>query len=169
MQIRLGMFAVEKRKHLRMFVAQRRKQLGMSESLWVQQWLLLCFFCTLCGGLRMRQVAASSVLCVVDCACVNFKTLTRRPKTAKTLGRKRSQLCISISTTHVLSGRAWALSVRVDPAPRLCSLQESEIMLFAGVRAGVRARALSGSTPDDGHETLCGCLCLCVYSSSIYH
>ena len=38
-------------------------------------------------------------------------------------------------------------------------------MLFAGVRA----RALSGSTPDypdDEHETLCGCLCLCVYSSS---
>ena len=32
-------------------------------------------------------------------------------------------------------------------------------MLFAGVRA----RALSGSTPDypdDEHETLCGCLCL---------
>ena len=86
----------------------------------------------------------------------------RRPKTAKTHGRKRSQLCTSISTTtHVLSGRAWALSVRVNPAPRLCSLQESEIMLFAGVRA----RALSGSTPDypdDEHETLCGCLCLCV-------
>ena len=33
MQMRLGMFAVEKRKHLGMFVAQRRKQLGMSESL----------------------------------------------------------------------------------------------------------------------------------------
>ena len=34
-------------------------------------------------------------------------------------------------------------------------------MLFAGVRA----RALSGSTPDypdDEHETLCGCLCVCV-------
>ena len=34
-------------------------------------------------------------------------------------------------------------------------------MLFAGVRA----RALSGSTPDypdDEHKTLCGCLCLCV-------
>ena len=31
--------------------------------------------------------------------------------------------------------------------------------------AGVRARALSGSTPDypdDEHETLCGCLCVCV-------
>ena len=51
--------------------------------------------------------------------------------------------------------------MRVNPAPRVCSLQESEIMLFAGVRA----RALSGSTPDypdDEHETLCGCLCLCV-------
>ena len=34
-------------------------------------------------------------------------------------------------------------------------------MLFAGVRA----RALSGSTPDypdDEHEALCGCLCMCV-------
>ena len=34
-------------------------------------------------------------------------------------------------------------------------------MLFAGVRA----RALSGSTPDYPdveHETLCGCLCVCV-------
>ena len=52
-------------------------------------------------------------------------------------------------------------TVRGKPAPRLCSLQESEIMLFAGVRA----RALSGSTPDypdDEHETLCGCLCFCV-------
>ena len=91
-----------------------------------------------------------------------FEDPDRRPKTAKTLGRKRSQLCTSISTTtHVLSGRAWALSVLVNPAPRLCSLQESEIMLFAGVRA----RALSGSTPDypdDEHVTLCGCLCLCV-------
>ena len=88
------------------------------------------------------------------------KTLTRRPKTAKTLGRKRSQLCTSISTTtHVLSGRAWALSVRVNLAPRLCSLQESEIMLFAGVRA----RALSGSTPDYPdveHETLCVRVCV---------
>ena len=71
---------------------------------------------------------------------------------------RRVRVIVS-TTTHVLSGRAWALSVRVNPAPRLCSLQESEIMLFAGVRA----RALSGSTPDypdDEHETLCGCLCV---------
>ena len=45
----------------------------------------------------------------------------------------------------------------INPAPRLCSLQESEIMLFAGVRA----RALS-LIADDEHETLCGCLCVCV-------
>ena len=51
--------------------------------------------------------------------------------------------------------------MRVNPTPRLCALQEPEIMLFAGVRA----RALSGSTPDypdDEHEALCGCLCMCV-------
>ena len=51
---------------------------------------------------------------------------------------------------------------------------DPQIMLFARVRdyalCGSQSGALSGSTPDypdDEHETLCGCLCLCVYSSSL--
>ena len=81
-------------------------------------------------------------------------------KTARTLGRKGSQLRYRQRRVFCLAERGLYLWGKSCP----------QIMLFARVidyalLTGVRVRAVSGSTPDypdDEHETLCGC---CVWPS----